>query len=232
MPFSVRIYLFWLFTYFYVDHFIKLFLVDAAVRPHLCIMTIKFFQRSFSLLKESARSLLSFRSHFLFMSSPTGPSRALVLSETAFKKQVDAIQQAHSAFKSVCDVPQLGKAFLKLALNELVDATVCFSPNFIFSPSLIIFQDGLNKYLNFIHHPSFKETLPAIQNTLDDFRSKNPNFELPKNIGRVTGLVARLNDATNATSSRRLPGSAAAAVRFEHAKIRRSRNPVNSLLFI
>jgi hypothetical protein len=73
------------------------------------------------------------------MSTPTGPSRALVLSETAFKKQVDAVQQAHSAFKSVRDVPQLGKAFIKLALDELVDATVCFSPNFILSSSLIVF---------------------------------------------------------------------------------------------
>ena len=67
---------------------------------------------------------------------------------------------------------------------------------------------------------------------MDNFRSKNPNFELPKNIGRVAGLVARLNDATSATPSRRLPGSAAAAIRFEHAKIRRPRNPVNFLLFI
>ena len=66
------------------------------------------------------------------MSTPTGPSRALVLSETAFKKQIDAVQQAHAAFKSVRDVPQLGKTFIKLALHEIVDATVCLLLNFSF----------------------------------------------------------------------------------------------------
>lgn len=60
------------------------------------------------------------------MSAPATAPRALLLSEPAFNKQIEAVQQAHASFKGICDVPSIGKSFVKLALIELVDATVRF----------------------------------------------------------------------------------------------------------
>ena len=58
------------------------------------------------------------------MSSPATAPRALLVSETAFLRQADAIQQALATFKGVIAVPNISNATIKPVLYDLIDATV------------------------------------------------------------------------------------------------------------
>ena len=76
------------------------------------------------------------------MSTSTPTSRVSV-SEPSFQKQIDSIEQAHASFKGICEVPAIGKHFIKMALIGLVDATVChFLPFISLSLLIILFASG------------------------------------------------------------------------------------------
>ena len=141
------------------------------------------------------------------MSSPATAPRAL--SETSFLRQTESVQQALTTFKGVIAVPNIVHAAIRPVLLDLIDATVCFLLFLSWYLLIKFLQDGLNRFLTFVHHPLFK-TLPGeVQNALDEFRASFPKCDTPKNYSRVAGLVARVHDANNRPPpARRLPGSA------------------------
>ena len=65
------------------------------------------------------------------MSSPATAPRALIVSETAFLRQADAIQQALATFKGVIAVPNISNATIKPVLYDLIDATVSSNVSFL-----------------------------------------------------------------------------------------------------
>ena len=98
----------------------------AAARLQLCILPGRNFSLPISLKDEGHWYFLHSTFPFLFfvMSISSLTLRASA-SEPSFQKQIDSIEQAHASFKGICEVPAIGKYFVKMALIGLVDATAC-----------------------------------------------------------------------------------------------------------
>ena len=72
-----------------------------------------------------------------------------------------------------------------------------------------------------------------VDKSLTDFTTSSPQFELPKNFRRVAGLVARSKDAATTPAPARTPPELIPAdVRPEHAKAKKPRHPVRSMLLL
>ncbi|KAF8801398.1 hypothetical protein BYT27DRAFT_7261939 [Phlegmacium glaucopus] len=98
-------------------------------------------------------------------------------SESSFKKQAQFACDALTNFNTV--LPLKAPTLIKPALLELAESTAAFST---FAPF-------------FLTHPLFQELLPAVHNTIEDFKSKNPDFPLPENTHKIANLDADVKDA-------------------------------------
>lgn len=161
---------------------------------------------------------------------PVSTPDSTMPSEVFFKKQAGRVQKALSNFKLVSSLPD-ASTLIRAAMTELVDATVRL---FIFLPSPFIFsclyQDAFNGFLSHISHPLFQELPISVQTTLDDFLTKNPKFDVPKNFHRIAGLVARIQDSAGHTQTparRSSAPSSLLAVPGRPERIRRPRVPVS-----
>ncbi|KAF8811322.1 hypothetical protein BYT27DRAFT_7208724 [Phlegmacium glaucopus] len=95
-------------------------------------------------------------------------------SESSFKKQVQAAHNTLLNFKTVLPLKTL--LLTKPALLKLINSTAAFA-NFV--PF-------------FLTHPLFQEVLPAVHNTIEDFKSKNPDFRLPEDAHKIVNLDTEL----------------------------------------
>ncbi|KAF8806936.1 hypothetical protein BYT27DRAFT_7256942 [Phlegmacium glaucopus] len=94
-------------------------------------------------------------------------------TEIAFKKHAEETREALKNFNAIriLKAPDL----TNFALNTLV---------------------GFNDFVpGFISNPLFQEIPPVVQNTINDFCTKNPGVPLPELTHRIAGLVARIKDS-------------------------------------
>jgi hypothetical protein len=76
-------------------------------------------------------------------------------------------------------------------------------------------------------HPLFQEIPPAVCSAIDNFVSKNPNFEIPSQFQKVVALDVKIKDILNTTSTK-WAGSVPSAPRSDRIK---KTKPAVSLLF-
>jgi hypothetical protein len=114
---------------------------------------------------------------------PSPTSNVTMPSEFFFKKQAGRAQKALSNFKLVSSLSD-ASALIRAAMTELVDAT-----------------DAFNGFLSHRNHSLFQEVPIMVQATLDDFLTKNPKFDVPKNFHKIAGLVARIRDSQGKTQT-------------------------------
>lgn len=156
------------------------------------------------------------------------PSNISVMpSESSLKKQTEIVREALKSFNTIQSLNSPG--LLKTALNELLDATVFFHmPSFrcsLFNPAP---QVLFHNYIPFFNsHPLFQEIPPAVCSAVDDFVSKNPNFEVPVQFQKVIALDTKIKDVLNANFPKRA-GSVPSAPRSDRIK---KTKPAVSLLF-
>ncbi|KAF8805165.1 hypothetical protein BYT27DRAFT_7258269 [Phlegmacium glaucopus] len=97
-------------------------------------------------------------------------------SESSFKKQASAAHDSLLNFNMV--LPLKALSLIKPAMLELIDSTAAFSS---FAPF-------------FLTHALFQELVLAIHNTIEDFKSKNPDFKFPDHVSKITNLNNEVKD--------------------------------------
>ena len=105
-------------------------------------------------------------------------------SESSLKHQADAARSALKNFNAIRLLDAPGP--VKAAVEELVAATAEFH-NFI--PF-------------FVNHSLFLEIPPLVYSTLEEFFSKNPNFEKPALYSKIVGLNARVKDTATISAKK------------------------------
>jgi hypothetical protein len=126
------------------------------------------------------------------MSLPSAP-------ELAFKKQAELAHEALQAFNVIPPLAASAAGPVKTALSEVVTAMVC--PFSCSSPYLKLkfhfgWQVAFSGFTsNYLQHSLFQELPQAVQLAIEDFSSKNPDFELPAQTFQVSGLATRAKNA-------------------------------------
>lgn len=137
--------------------------------------------------------------------SPSPTSIPSMPSENSFKKQAEVAREALKNFNMVraLNAPSLVKA----ALTDLVESTVRFPISF--SVELLIsffFQAAFNNFVPFfVNHSLFQEIPPAVHSVIEDFRLKNPHYDMPSLTLKVAGLAARVKDSLAASLTKKGP---------------------------
>jgi len=97
-------------------------------------------------------------------------------SESSLKKHADIAREALQTFHTVISLNSA--SLIKTAIADLIDVIAHFHT---FTPF-------------FNHHPLFQELPVAAFTAIDDFRTKNPKFDLPQTFHKVVALNSKIQD--------------------------------------
>jgi hypothetical protein len=110
-------------------------------------------------------------------------------SESTFKQQVERARVLLKSFNTIRVLDAPGP--VKTAFDELS----------------AIASDFIKFVPFFTGHPLFQEVIPAIHSALEDFITKNPNFEKPSSFQQVAGLNTRAQDALQNSAKKGMSSS-------------------------
>jgi hypothetical protein len=123
-------------------------------------------------------------------------------SEASFKKQAELAREALTNFNTIRQLKAPG--LIKTALLELVETTVRLLLLSFILRLTHISKVAFNNFVPFfVSHVLFQEIPPAVHTAIEDFVSKNPDFEMPPLTHKIAGLDARVKDSLVNQNSRK-----------------------------